>query len=132
MPALAEDTGAFQSRGAAARDHDAPGAVTAADDDLWPVVFPGGGGIVDTGGPVLTHAVHHAHTRTDAFLLAGPDLVDDMGVGDMGPGHGDHVQQAVADGMAGGGEIDDARGVEHRQAHGPAEGAGGLEPRRDG
>ncbi len=63
------------------------------------------------------------------MLVAARDLVDDVRVGDMGSRHGHHIQQALADRIAGGGDIGDFRGVENRQPNLAFEGAGSLQPR---
>jgi hypothetical protein len=53
-------------------------------------------------GVALQFAVHtdvRADTRPDPVRPPVPDLLDQVGVGDVGPGHGDHV--AVARGEQG-------------------------------
>ena len=50
--------------------------------------------------------------RGGCVLVAGLDLAHDMRVGDVGARHRHHVEQALADGVAGGGDIGNAGGME--------------------
>ena len=95
-----------------------------------------GGGVVDAQGLVAlvdaVEAVGGAHAGADRVLLAGPDLPDDVRVGDVRAGHADHVELARGDRVPGGGDVGDAGGVEHRQARGGAHLAREVEVRGRG
>ena len=77
-------------------------------------------------------AVSCTDAGADAALEPGCDLRDDVGIGDMGAGHRDHVEKAVADCVPRGRDVGDAGGMEHRQADFALEGADLREPGRDG
>ena len=74
-------------------------------------------------------AVVGADAGADALLLAAQDLRDDVRVGHVGAGHADHVELAAGDGVAGGGDVLDLRGVEGREAGRRADLAGEVEVR---
>ena len=57
-------------------------------------------------------------------------LRDDVRIGDVGAGHADHVELALGDRMAGGRDVVDARGVEHRELGRGPHLAGEIEMRR--
>ena len=61
-------------------------------------------------------AVAGADAGADQVLLPGDDLADDVGVGDQRPGHADHVELALRDGVAGRRHVVDAGGVEDGDA----------------
>ena len=50
-----------------------------------------------------------------SLLAAFHDLADDMGIGDVGARHADHVELALGDCVARRRDIVDARGVKHRE-----------------
>lgn len=79
---------------------------------------------------LLVHAIGRADAGPYPVLLAAHDLVDDLGIGHVRAGHRHHVEQAVADRVARGGDIRDARGVKNRQLRMPAEGADPRQERR--
>ena len=74
-------------------------------------------------------AVGGADAGADVGLAPLHDLLDDMRIGDMGARHADHVELALGDGMAGGRDIVDARGVEDRKLRRGAHFAGEIEMR---
>ena len=75
-------------------------------------------------------AVAHADAGPDLALAALRDLARDMRVGDVRAGHADHVELAGRDRVARGGDVLDARGVEHRELGRLADLAGEIEMRR--
>ena len=75
-------------------------------------------------------AIGGADAGADVVLAPFRDFLDDMRIGDMGARHADHVELALGDGVARGGDIVDARGVEHRELGCGAHFAGEIEMRR--
>ena len=67
----------------------------------------------------MVHAEGRANAWTDALLLTGFDLPDDVRVGDVGARHAHHVDHALADNAARSSGIDDAAGMEGRQCQFP-------------
>ena len=65
----------------------------------------------------------------DAVRLARLELAHDVRVGHVRPHHPDHVDQPLADRVAGGRHVRDPVGVEDRQVDPLAEAAGELERR---
>ena len=116
MPALGGDARRLQP-GRAAADHDHLAARRRGTlDDLRQDFLAARGRIVQARD-LLPHAIGGADAGPDAFLLAAHDLVDDMRIGHVRARHRHHVEQAVANGVAGRGDVLDARGVKHRQRH---------------
>jgi hypothetical protein len=74
-------------------------------------------------------AIRSADACPDAIGLASLELADDVRVGHVRPHHPDHVDEALADRVAGGGDVRDPVRVEDRQVHPLAEAAGELERR---
>jgi len=60
-------------------------------------------------------AVAGTDALADIVVAAFHQLLDQMRVGDMGAGHGDHVDMALGDGAGAGGQIRHALGVEDRR-----------------
>ena len=131
MAPLGTDPRRFEPGGPAA-DHDDLPQLPGAGHDVADRAFPSARWVVQAGGPVLRLAVSCADAGADAALEPGCDLRDDVGIGDMGAGHRDHVEKAVADCVPRGRDVGDAGGVEHRQADFALEGADLREPGRDG
>ena len=77
-------------------------------------------------------AVSRTDAGTDAALKSGCDLRDDVGIGDMGAGHCDHVEKAIADSVPCGRDVGNAGSMEHRQADLALKGADLHKPGRDG
>ena len=75
-------------------------------------------------------AIGGADAGADVLLAALGDLLHDMRIGDMGARHPHHVELALGDGVAGGGDIVDARGMEYRELRRGAHFAGEIEMRR--
>ena len=130
VAALGRDASRLEAgRPAADNDHAARGA--GAFDVVRHDGLAAGRGVVDADRPVLAHAMRHADAGADMRFHAGFELTHDVGVGDMRAGHRHHVEKALADGVARGRDVDDARGVEDRQRHLAFECGGHVEPRRD-
>ena len=75
-------------------------------------------------------AIGGADAGADLVLAALHHLADDVRIGDMGAGHADHVELARGDGMARGGDVGDARGMEDRELRRRPHLAGEIEMRR--
>ena len=100
-----------------------------------PVLAPGRR-VVDALGVAglvdLVQAVAGPDAGPDPILVARLDFRDDVRVSDVGAGHPDKVEQPVADGVAGGGDIVYPAGVHHRHAHRSLDLACEFQVRRDG
>ena len=77
-----------------------------------------GGGVLDAQRVAAdidaVDAIAGADALADVVDAAFHQLRDDMRVGDVGAGHGDHVDMALGDRAVGGVQVGDALGVEHR------------------
>ena len=124
MAALGGDTSRLEARGTGPHDRH-PAHLRGGRDRMGHRFLAPRGGVVDAKrhAPLVdaVEAVVRADAGADAVLLPGHQLSDDMRVGDMGAGHADHVQQPAGDGMAGGGDVLDARRMEGRHLRGGAD-----------
>jgi hypothetical protein len=136
MAAGRGDARRLQAGGAGADHRDAQALRRPPGDDVRHRRLAAGGGVVDAergaAGVDAVEAIGGADAGADAVLLAGEDPGDDVRVGDVRAGHADHVELARGDGVAGGGDVGDARGVEHREAGRAADLSGEVEMRRGG
>ena len=127
MAALGADARRFQPAGAAADDHDAL-LLGGLGDDVRHGPLAAGGGVLDAervaAGIDAVDAVAGADALADVVDPAFHQLADKVRVGDVGAGHGDHVDMALRDRAAGGVEVGDALGVEDRDVHLALDGAG--------
>ncbi len=64
--------------------------------------------------PPMPGAIGRPDTGSNAVFLPRSQFFANLGVGNMGAGHADHIQQPVCDGIAGGCHIVDPRGMEDR------------------
>jgi hypothetical protein len=110
--------------------------VTSCGNFLRQIGLPAGGGIVDaggrTGGVDRVEAHVRAHAGPDIVLTSFGDLAREVRVGQLGAGHPDKVEAAVADREPGGRGIGDARGMEDGDVDGLADATAGFEPGRRG
>ena len=101
MAPLGTDPRRFEPGGPAA-DHDDLPRLPGAGHDVADRAFPPGRRVVQAGGSVLRLAVAGADAGADPVLLAAAAILrDDVRVGDVGAGHPDHVEQALARSRAG-------------------------------
>ncbi len=119
MAALAGDARRFEPRRPGANHHDLPRRSLGALDIVGQGGLAAGGGIVDAEGAKAVidavDAIGGADAGTDILFAPGGDLVDDMGIGDVGAGHAHHVQLAAGHRMARRSDVADARGMEDRE-----------------
>ena len=118
MAPLGEHAGSLQpSR--PAPDDDGPTSPGGPWNDMRHGGFPAGRGVLNTKR--LSAGIDPVNTIAGAYALAdvvGPPfdkLPNDVGIGDMGARHGDHVDMAIIHGACSRGDIRDARGMEDRQ-----------------
>ena len=94
-----------------------PPRPVASRDRMLQGAFASGRRIVDAKRLIAfvdaVEAVGSADTGADFSLAPFHDLLHDMGVGDMGARHADHVELALGNGMARRGNIVDARRMEN-------------------
>jgi len=119
MAALGADARGFQPRRAGADDDDAAFGSARLGDEVGLGRFAPGRGVVDAehaGAGIDTfQAIGRADAGTDFLLPARGNLGDQMRIGDVGPRHADHVELALSDGVAGGGDIGNLGGMEDRE-----------------
>src|SRR6478735_3010224 len=73
-------------------------------------------------------AMGRADTGPDLSLSPGGDLCDEMRIGDLSPGHSDHIDLAFRQGETRGRDVSDARGMEDGQPDLASERADRLDP----
>ena len=134
MAALGGDARRLQPGGAGADHHDLPCRPVRLRIDMRDRRLAAGRGIVDAQRLAAlidaVEAVGRADARADLVLAALHHLLHDMRIGDVGARHADHVELAGGDGMPGGRDIRDARGMEDRELRRRPHLAGEIEMRR--
>ena len=101
-------------------------------DLLRQIGFSTAGRVVDAGGRAggvdAVEAHVRPHTGTDIVLPVLSDLLHQVRVGQLCPGHAHEIEAAVLDGIAGRGHIGDPGRVEHGDLDGLADAPAGLKP----
>ena len=103
MTALACDPGRLEA-GRAGTHHDDPPRLEGTGHLMWHRGLSPCGGVVYAQGLAClvdaVQAVGGAYTGSDLFLACLDDLGHDVGVGNVGPGHADHVNQVLSNRVA--------------------------------
>ena len=133
VAALARDACRLQPARPGADDHD-PAPVGGARDVVGHRLLAARRRVVDAqrlaGLVDAVEAVGRPDARADLGLAPGDDLAHDVRVGEMGAGHPDEIDLALADGVAGGRHVVDLGRVQHSQRCRLAHTAGEVEVRR--
>ena len=115
------DAGGLRPTGSGADDDDAPPR-RGQRDRVRHRALTTGGRVVDAHRRAAlvdaVEAVGGADAWADPCLLPGGDLGDEVGIGEVRPGHPDEVDEALADGVPSGGHIVDLGRVEHGEPGG--------------
>src|SRR3954451_3950129 len=125
---LGADPRGFEAGRPAAHDNNPAYRTGAFRDDVSEGELSTGRGIVQTGRPVRRLAMGRADTGPDLSLSPGGDLCDEMRIGDLSPGHSDHIDLAFRQGETRGRDVGDARGMEDGQPDLASERADRLDP----